>query len=147
MGQWGKSKCQRENLSKLSTTFLVLFTQTFITARNWLSWLLHGDAQGMEAQNSNWRSHHFLGKRILTPWASKNPKTSTHSNMHPHFHVFLTIPLHVGLLEVAGTSCMCIHSRFLLFTSFSSGLEIGFAIISGWVPPPRFCYIFPLFRS
>ena len=42
LGQWGKSKFQRENPSKLSTTFLALFTQSFITARSWLSQLLHG---------------------------------------------------------------------------------------------------------
>ena len=33
----------------------------------------------------------IFGKRVMTPWASKNPKMSAHSLMHPRFclpHVF-----------------------------------------------------------
>ena len=115
--QWGKAKCQRENPSKLSTTFLVLFNQSFITAINWLSWLLHGMGKLWQPKFELGRAPIFE-KRVLTPWASKNPKTSAHSNMLSHFHVFLTIFLHVGLLKEVGTSYVGTHSRFWLLPHF-----------------------------
>ena len=129
MGQWGKSKCQRENPSKLSTTFLVLFTQSFITARNWLSWLLHGMGKVWQCK-FEFEKPSIFGKRC------KNQKMSAHSNMLSRFHVFLTIFHHVRLLEEAGTSYVCIHSHFLLFTSFSLGWEIVFGNASEWEKRP-----------
>ena len=144
--QWGKSKCQRENPSKLSTTFLVLFTQSFITSRNWLTWLLHL-IENVWNLKFELEKPSIFGKHILTPWETKNPKTSTHSNMLSCFHVFLIIFHHVGLLEEAGTSYVCIHSRFWLFTSFSSGWEIIFVIISGWVSSPTILLHFPSFSK
>ena len=101
------------------------YSQSFIIAKNWLSWLLHGIGKVWKPKFELEKPSIF-GKRILIPSASKNPKTSSHSNMLSLFHVFLTIFLHVGLLEVAGTSCVCIHSCFWLFMSFSLGWEIVF---------------------
>ena len=85
LGQRGKSKCQRENPSKLSTTFLVLFTQSFITARNWLSWLLHRMGKVWKPK-FEFEKPIVFGKRILTPWASKNPKRLP---IPTCFHVFM----------------------------------------------------------
>ena len=41
-GPMGKIQMLEGEPIKLSTTFLVSFTQSFITARNWLGWLLQG---------------------------------------------------------------------------------------------------------
>ena len=57
-------------------------------------------------------------KCILTPSASKNPKTSAHSSMHSRFHFFLTHSLiHVSSLRHLEIF-VCIRSCFWLFTSF-----------------------------
>ena len=90
LGPMGKIQMSKENLSKLSTTFLVLFTQSFITARSWLSWLLHG-------MGKVWQPKIRIGEAISC-WETRfdslgkqKPKNGGHSTMLPHFHVFLTI--------------------------------------------------------
>ena len=97
-GTMGKIQMSKEKPIKLSTTYLVLFTESFITARNWLSWLLHGMGKVWHPKFELEKPWVF-GKCILTPRASKNPKTFSHSNMLSRFHFFLTIFLHVRLLE------------------------------------------------
>ena len=142
LGQWGKSKCQRENSSNCQLPFLSYSPNHLLMPKT--SWVdIAWDGQGMTVQIRIGEAISF-GRRVLTPWASKNPKTSSHSNMHTRFHVFLTILLHVRLLEASGTSCVCIHSHFWLFTSFSSGWEIIFLIISGWVSSPMTLLHFPI---
>ena len=92
-----------------------------------------------------WQHTFELEKPSVFGKRCKNQKSSTHSNMLSRFHVFLTILLRVGLWEVAGTSCVGVHSRFWLFTSFSSGREIVFVIISGWVfSSPTILLHFPI---
>ena len=74
-GPMGKTQMSKGEPIKLSTTFLVLLTQSFITARNWLGLVIAWDGQGMTSQTrigeaiSCWETHFdSLGKQ-------KNPKT------------------------------------------------------------------------
>ena len=125
LGQWGKAKCQNGNPSKLSTTFLVLLTQSFIIARNWLSWLLHGWAR-YDNPNSNWRSHHFLGNVF---WLLGQVKTQKRM---PFYHAFMfgCFPRHFFSFtsELSGIqNFLCVKPfTFFVVTSFWSGWEIVF---------------------
>ena len=143
MVQWGKAKCQRENPSNCQLPFLSHSPNHLLLLEiGWVDYCM-----GWERYDSpkfELEKPLVFKKHILTPWASKNPKTFAHSNMLTRFHVFLTIFLHVGLLEAAGTSCVCIHSCFWLFTYFSLGWEIIFVIISGWVSFPTILLHFPI---
>ena len=133
----GKIQMSKGEPIKLSTTFLVLFTQSFITARNWLGWLLHGIGKVWQPKFELEKPSVF-GKHILTPWASKDTKTEA---IIPCFHVFdiiLTIFLHVSSLKNSELPmCETIHifglphdfgapgihhSRSLLCSSFCSWL-------------------------
>ena len=115
LGSMGKIQISKGEPIQLSTIFLVLFTQSFITARNWLSLLLH-------AMGKVWKSKFefeklsVFGKRVLTPWASKNQKISSHSLMHPCFCSSHEISFTFGI--------------FMCF--FPHGWEVIFLTVSGW---------------
>ena len=113
-GAMGKSQMSKGEPIKLSTTFLVLFTQSFITTRNWLSWLLHGMDKVWQPKFELEKPSVF-GKRVLTPWASKNQKISSHSLMHPCLWSSQEISFMFG-------SFMCF---------FPHGWEVVFLTVSG----------------
>ena len=73
-------------------------------------------------------------KHVLTPWESKNPKTSTHSNMHSRFPFFLTHSLiHVSSLRHIELH-VCIRSRFwVVYFIFPHEWEVVFVIPCDWV--------------
>ena len=84
LGSMGKIQMSKGEPIQLSTTFLVLFTQSFITASNWLSLLLHGMGKVWKSK-FEFEKLSVFGKHVLTLWASKNQKISSHSLMHPCF--------------------------------------------------------------
>ena len=100
----------------MSTTFLLLFTQSFITARNWLSWLLHGMDKVCQSK-FEFENLSFFGKHDFDLWVKLLPKNVAHFLMHSHGcvpHVF----------GAPGHS----HSRFLQFLMlFSPWLGSCFA--------------------
>ena len=113
---------------KLSTTFLVLFTQSFITTRSWLSWLLHGMGKVWQSK-FEWEKPSIFGKCVLTPWASKNQKTYA---ILPCFHVFMfSSPffLHVSSLRHLELVVSVFIPRFWLLASVSHGWEVVFVML------------------
>ena len=66
---------------KLSNTFVVLFTQSFINARSWLSWLLHGMGKVWQSK-FEWEKPSVFGKPDFDLWGKLLPKNVVHSLMH-----------------------------------------------------------------
>ena len=97
---------------KLSTTFLVLFTQSFITTINWLSWLLHG-------MGKVWRSKFefeklsVFGKRDFDLWGKLLPIPSCiHVVVFPTFLELWELDIHIFavffiFLMVGKCFCQC----------------------------------------
>ena len=83
-GPMGKSQMSKGEPIKLSTTFLVLFTQSFITARSWLSWLLHGIGKVWKYK-FEWEKPSVFGKHNFDLWGKLLPKNAAHSLMHRRF--------------------------------------------------------------
>ena len=61
---------------------------------------MHGDGKNMAAKFELEKPSVFE-KRVLTSWASKNPKMSAHSIMHSRFHLSSPILIHVELSHAA----------------------------------------------
>ena len=80
-GPMEKIQMSKEEPIKLSTTFLVLLTQSFITARNWLSWLLHGMGKVWQSK-FEWEKPLVFGKHDFDLWGKLFPKNAAHSLMH-----------------------------------------------------------------
>ena len=91
---------------KLSTTFLVLFTQSFIIATNWLSWLLHGMGKVWQSK-FEWEKPSVFGKHDFDLWGKLFPKIAAHSLLHP----CCCLPHIFGAPSI-------LHSRFLQCSSF-----------------------------
>ena len=81
LGPMGKIQMSKGEPIKLSTTFLVLFTQSFITARSWLSWLLHGMGKVWQSK-FKWEKPLVFGKHDFELWGKLLPKNDSHSLMH-----------------------------------------------------------------
>ena len=113
MGQWVKSKCQRENPSNpqlpiLSFSTILKFCQNVVELV--IKW--SGKRMGT---NSNWEEDPFLEKRVMTSLARKIPKNVCHSSIHPCFPFYLTILLHVGFLHAVEASYVFILHVFAHF--------------------------------
>ena len=127
---------------KLSTTLFLFCAQSFISSRNWLSYLIHGDGRVQES-NLNFGSHPFLGKRVFTSWerAHKCVISIMHSCSPPP-HAFLAL-LHFSYSRLAVSSCSpWLGSRFgnaqwlgylphnqLLFPHFSMHRKSIFVVV------------------
>ena len=132
LGPMGKSQMSKGEPIKLPTTFLVLLTQLVITAKNWLSWLLHGMGKVWQPK-FELKNPSVFGKHIQTPWESKNPKTYDHSLMHPFFCLPHVFGAHGHY-----------HSCFLQFpVFFPHGWEVVLLTVSSWDLCQAFLLFFP----
>ena len=142
VGPMGKIQMSKGEPIKLSTTLLVLLTQSFITARNWLSWLLHGMGKVWQPKFELEKPSVF-GEMCFDSLGKQKPKNVGHSTMLSRWHVFL--PIFFPSREFSHalrTSCVCNHSRFWLLPHFAQAEKSFLVIISGWVFFPTFCCIF-----
>ena len=112
---------------KLSTTHFVFCAKSFISSRNLLGQLMHGDGKSMIAKFELEKPLDF-GKHIITSWESKITQMHAHSIMHgrPLPHAFLSsqvffLTRHSFTLGSLGKLdlLVCFHSRFWLFFSFN----------------------------
>ena len=102
---------------KLSTTFLVSFTQSFNSAKNCLKQLLHWDGKSM-GRKFELGGNPFLWKNVFDFWGKKTPKMHAHLVIHPCFPFFLTILLHMVFLHAAEASCVFILHVWSHFPHF-----------------------------
>ena len=123
---------------KQSTTFLVSFTQSFNSARNWLKQLLHEDGKSM-GMNFEFGENPFLGKINFDFWSKKAPKNAYPFAHTPTFFIFS----HAGkdwelfLNSMIWVAVCFLHDFF--FTILGPGrfppsleIQVGLSLSIGW---------------
>ena len=111
----GEKRMSKGEPIKLSTTHFVSCAQSFNSARNWLSQLLHGMGKVWQFKFEFGETPIF-GKMIFDLWGKLLPKNAAHSLMHPCFW-----------------SSRELSFTFLQFpVFFPHGWEFVLLIVSGW---------------
>ena len=125
MGQWGKAKCLWGNPPKLSTTFLVFFSNhLFLPECGWVSYCMEWEEYGQPKFELG--RDPFLKIVFWLPWKEKYPKTYA-----------ILLGIHVfqfsHVLGAAGVFPVCLDPMFWLFASFFPGIGGRFCNARAWV--------------
>ena len=122
MGQWGKAKCLWGNPPKLSTTFLVFFSNHLILPKcSWVSYCMEGEEYGQ--RNSNWAETHFW-KSCFDFLGKKNAQKRM-----PFCYAFTFFSFLTFWEQLEFFLCLSFHV-FGCWLHFSHGLEVVF-VVSG----------------
>ena len=150
----GKIQTSRGKPIKLSTTFLVLFTQSFITARNWLRRLFPWDGKGMEVKKFELGRAPIFGKTCFGLMGKEEPKIV----LLTHYAFTSSLP-HAFLGALGRFSSSILHSCWdfmklklplfypshaQLFSSFFMSRKSIFGLLRQW---PVGIYDFGVYSS